>query len=175
MKRQRGYTLVETMVSICITAIASVIVAMAVYQVVNGTRDNNDHIDTVHQVQNAGYWISHDAQMAVSVNTSANLTFPNFLQFGWTEWDSEGNSDYNRVQYSFVDGVDNLYSLKRSYTSSGGTDEESIVANNIFYDPGEEYSSNSTYTGSVILVNLTAMYNSFRETREFMVKRRPGI
>jgi prepilin-type N-terminal cleavage/methylation domain-containing protein len=173
--RQSGYTLIELMVAVSIMAVASIAAGMAIYQVMGGTEDNNDHMTAIHQVQNAGYWISRDAQMAVSVNTTDDLSFPGFLQLGWTEWDDEGTPIYHLAEYLLEESDDNIYSLKRSHSYTGGETEEMMVASYIYYQQGAEYTSNSTYDNPVVVLNLTSIYNDFRETREYRIKRRAGI
>jgi len=174
-KRQSGYTLIELMVAISIMAIASIAAGMAIFQVMGGTEDNNDHMTTIHQVQNAGYWISRDVQMSVSVNATDDLSFPGFLQLGWTEWDDEGTPIYHLTEYILEESSENIYSLKRSHSYTGGETEEMMVAGYIFYQPGADYTSDSSYDDPVLVLSLTSIYNDFRETREYRIKRRAGI
>jgi prepilin-type N-terminal cleavage/methylation domain-containing protein len=174
-KTQKGYTLIELLIAISIMAVASICAGMAIYQVFGGTEKNSDRMTVVHQVQNAGYWISHDVQMAVSVNTTDDLTFPEFLLLGWTEWDDDGNPVYHQAEYTLEEGVNNIYSLKRSHSFIGGETEETIVAQHIYYQSGTEYSSTSTYENPVLVLNITSIFDDLRETREYRVKRRAGI
>lgn len=176
MKKQEiGYTIIELLIAVSIMALATVAAGMAIYQVFGGTEDNNNNMTTLHQVQNAGYWISRDAQMAMSVNTTDDLVFPGFLHIGWTEWDDAGTPTYHLIHYSLENGSNNLYSLKRAHTISGGSTEEVIVADYIFYQPGTEYSSNSSYNNPDILVNITSKFDDMRESREYRIKRRAGM
>ncbi|UCD09442.1 MAG: type II secretion system protein [Dehalococcoidales bacterium] len=176
MKKQEiGYTIIELLVAVSIMALASVAAGMAMYQVFGGTEDNNDQMKALHQVQNAGYWISRDAQMAMSVNATVDLAFPGFLHMGWTEWDDTGTPTYHLTHYSLENGSNNLYSLKRTHTISGGSTEEVMVADYIFYQPGTEYSSNSSYNNPVISVNITSIFDAMRESREYRIIRRSGL
>ena len=174
-RKEVGYTIIELLVAVSIMALASVAAGMAMYQVFGGTEDNNNCMTALHQVQNAGYWISRDAQMAMSVNTTNNLVFPGFLHMGWTEWDDTGTPTYHLIHYSLENGSNNLYSLKRTHTISGGSTEEAMVADYIFYQPGTEYSSNSSYNNPIIMVNITSIFDDTRESREYRIKRRSGL
>lgn len=176
MKKQEiGYTLIELLVAVSIMALASVAAGMAMYQVFGGTEDNNDQMTALHQVQNAGYWISRDTQMAISVNTTDTLVFPEFLHMGWTEWNDAGVPTYNLIQYSLENGSNNLYSLKRTQTISGGPTQELMVADHIFYQPGTENSSDTSISNEMILVNITSIFDDIRESREYKIIRRAGL
>ncbi|MBN2074453.1 MAG: prepilin-type N-terminal cleavage/methylation domain-containing protein [Dehalococcoidales bacterium] len=174
-KKELGFTLIELMIAISIMALASVAAGMAIYQVFGGTEGNNDRMTALHQVQNAGYWISRDTQMAISVNTTDTLTFPDFLHIGWTEWDDAGTPTYHLINYTLENGSNNLYSLKRMHTVIGGSTEEVMVADYIFYQSGTEYSSNTSSNNTNINVNITSIYDETRESREYRIKRRAGL
>jgi prepilin-type N-terminal cleavage/methylation domain-containing protein len=176
MKKQEiGFTIIELMIAISIMALASVAAGMAIYQVFGGTEGNNDRLTALHQVQNSGYWISRDTQMAISVNTTDNMSFPEFLRLGWTEWDDAGDPKYHLIHYTLENGSNNLYSLKRTHTDSDNITQETMIADYIFYQPGNEYSSNTTQNGSIIHVNITSIFGDLRESREYQIKRRAGL
>lgn len=174
-KQEIGFTLIELMVATAIMALASVAAGMAIQQVFGGTEGNNDRMTALHQVQNAGYWISRDTQMAISVNTTGSLIFPDFLRLGWTEWDDAGTPTYHLINYTMENGSNNLYSLKRSHTIIGGSTEEAMVADYIFCQSGNEYSSNSSSNNTNIQVNITSIFDDTRESREYRIKRRAGL
>jgi len=176
MKKQEiGFTIIELLIAVSIMALASVAAGMAIYQVFGGTEDNNNRMTALHQVQNAGYWISRDTQMAISVNTTGNLTFPEFLHLGWTEWDDAGTPIYHLISYTLENESDNLYSLKRTNTVSGGPTTEMMIADYIFYQPGTENSSATSYSDGIIQVNVTSIFDDIRESREYKIVRRAGL
>lgn len=175
-KHEVGYTIIELLVAVSIMALASVAGGMAMYQVFGGTEDNNNSMTAMHQVQNAGYWISRDTQMAISVNTTDEMSFPEFLRIGWTEWDDAGNPGYNSIYYTLVNGSDNLYSLKRTHTNADNITTEMMIADYIYYQSGMEYSSNSTVVDNAIIqINITSIFDNIRESREYRVKHRAGM
>lgn len=174
-KQEIGFTIIELLVATAIMALASVAAGMAIYQVFGGTEVNNDHMTALHQVQNAGYWISRDSQMAMSVNTTDELSFPHFFHIGWTEWDDDGTPSYHLIHYTLENGSGNLYSLKRTHMSTGALTEEMMVADYIFYQPGIEYSSNATCNNTSILVNITSIFDDTKESREYEIDRRAGL
>jgi len=174
-KKEIGFTIIELLIASSIMALASIAAGMALWQIFGGTEDNNERMTALHQVQNAGYWISRDCQMALSVNTTDTLLFPSFLNLGWTEWDDTGAPTYHLIYYYFVNGSGNLYSLQRRHSISGGTFQQMVVADYIFYQPGAEYSSNATSNSSIIHIDITSIFNDVRESREYQIKRRAGL
>ncbi|MFC2011440.1 type II secretion system protein J [Chloroflexota bacterium] len=170
---EKGYTLLELMIAITITVIVTGSAGSAIFQVLKNTERNNDHITVVRQVENAGYWISRDAQMALSVTTTDNLTPPDFLSLSWSEWDVDGDPTYHWVNYTFQDLTDGIGKLSRTYGSSAGASEETLVAQYIYYDPDDvEVTSNTSYQNPVLTVKLTAVFEDIVETREYRIKRR---
>ena len=169
---EKGYTLVELIIAITIMALVTAAAGGAIFQVFRNIERNNDHMTAVHQVQNAGYWISRDAQMAESVITD-NLTLPDFFILNWTEWDDDGDPIYHSATYSLEDLTNSIGKLKRSHWSSAGANEQTQIAEYIYYDPDDvNDTSKVSYQKPVITVQLTALFEESLETREYKIKRR---
>lgn len=172
---EKGYTLIELLVAITIMVTASGAAGGAIFQVIRNTQRNNDHMTVVSQVQNAGYWISRDVQMALSVNTTDNLTLPNFLVLSWTEWTDSGTPVYHSARYSFDNVTDSVGKLKRNYWSSAGANQTTLVAQYIYYNPSDATNtSNTSYQSPVLTVKLTALLEQTMESQEYSIKRRPN-
>jgi len=173
MKRgEKGFTLIELIVAITIMALASGAAGTAIFQILRNTARNNDHITAVRQVQNAGYWISRDAQMAQNATTD-NLTPPDFLILSWTEWDDAGDPIYHSATYFLEELTDGIGKLKRSHWSSAGANEQTLVAEYIYYDPSDvDSTSKVSYQEPVLTAQLTALYEETLETREYRIKHR---
>lgn len=173
---EKGFTLIELLVAITIMVMASGAAGAAIFQICRGTERNSNHMTAVRQVQNAGYWISCDAQMALSVNTTDNMTLPDFLGLSWTEWDAEGDPIYHSSRYFFEDLTDGIGKFKRSHWSSAGASEETLVAQYIYYDPDDtDNTSKVSYESPVLTVQLTAIFEETQESREYRIKRRAGF
>ena len=172
---EKGFTLIELVVAITIMAIVSGAAAMAIFQVCHGTERNNNHMTAVRQVHNAGYWISRDALMAQSM-TADNLTTPDFLVLNWTEWDDNNDPIYHSVTYSFEDQTDGIGKLKRSYWSSDGANQHTLIAEYIYCNPSDsQQTSKADYQQPELTVQLTAIFEETRETREYRIIHRPNL
>ena len=176
MKRaEKGFTLLELVVAAAIITLASGAAGIATFQVFKGTERNNNYMTVVRQVQNAGYWISRDTQMAQSV-TADNLTLPDFLVLGWTEWDEAGEPTYHSVTYFFEDLTDGTGKLKRSHWSSAGANEQTLLAEYIYYDSDDpDNTSKASYQSPVLTVQLTSLLEGASETREYRINRRSNL
>lgn len=174
---EKGFTFVELVIALGITLLVSGASTMALSQIYGGTDRNNNHLTAVRQVENAGFWISRDAQRAQSISTD-NLTPPDFLLLTWTEWDDDDYDDpiYHSVRYSFDNITANIGRLKRNYWSSAGANEQTLVGLNLYYNPGDsENTSKASYQSTVLTVRLTAILDKARETREYRIMRRPNV
>ena len=172
---EKGFTFIELIIAVSIMFVVIGAASAAMLQVFRGTERNNDHLTAVRQVQNAGYWISRDAQMAQSMTTD-DLTPPNFLILNWTEWDTEDDPIYHSATYFFVDLADNIGKLKRSHWSSVGACEQTLVAGYIYCDPADiDNTSKASYQKPVLTVQITALIKESLETREYKIKHRPNL
>ena len=164
-KNQRGFTLIELLIAIAITALITGGVTMAIFQTFTVSARNSSHMTAVRQVQNAGHWISQDAQMAQEVLIGGGAGFP--LTLTWTEWVDE---TVNKVIYSIT--VDD--ELKRSYFEDSVLISEMIVARYI-----DLANTSCQFTDGVLTVTITAAVGDFpqeqRETRVYEITPRPNI
>jgi len=99
-KNQKGFTLIELIMVIAITALIIGVIAMSISLVFNVSARSDSHMLAVRQVQNAGHWINLDTQMAQTVQTdeSEDTGFP--LTLTWTEYGV--GADKHRVRYTLV-------------------------------------------------------------------------
>ena len=122
-ENERGFTLIELLVAIAILSAIVGVTSMTIITTMRVSSDSNDWVVALRQVQNAGYWISRDAQMAQTVTTDEPGIF---LTLSWADW---GGNDYE-VKYVF-DGN----TLERQLNGSVGIliadyiDLESTVCN----------------------------------------------
>jgi len=164
------------MVVVAIVALIASAAAMTTFQVINVTKNSNDHTTAIRQVQNAGYWISHDTLMAQSVVTDDDpeTSEHEFITLIWTNWE---NHEVHKIVYTFHDMSDGLKKLKRQYLiyDDEGVEignETILVAEYIdsaesFFEPPEE--------GGVWKLTIHARSGTETETKEYEVNPRVSI
>lgn len=170
-KNQRGFTFIEVMLVIAITGVITGGITMTFFQVINGNIRTSNHMTAVRQVQSAGYWVSHDAQMAQEVEVGAASGFPFTLT--WTDLDGYKHHFF----YSLVDMPSNgLKNLRRNHsvtdpvTGQTTVTETGIIAQ--FIDPAAQTSC--VWGGGALVFTVTATVQQQSETRIYRVIPRPG-
>lgn len=162
---QKGFTLVELLVSVAISAVLCSTIAMAICQFVSVSIASENRIIAVKQVENALHYINRDSQMASNIVPTDNR-FPLILT--WNEWDVTENNltgPLHQVTYTITP-----YSQLEREEIVDGTSKTSIVARNI------SEVSNCSFTDDVTTINVTASIGGFKpvsETRSLEVKSRP--
>ena len=170
---EKGFTLIELVIAVAIMIVAVGAASAAIFQVFRNTERNNNHITAVRQVHNAGYWISRDAQTAQTIATDSPL--PDFLTISWTE-DPAGDPIYHTATYFFEDLTDGIGKLKRNHSSTAGADEETLIAQYIYYDPTDvDNTSEASYEYPVLTVQLTTIVEETLETREYRITHRASL
>ena len=156
-KSQRGYTLIELLVTIGILGVIAPAIGIAIFQVFSVYSLSTNHLTAVKQVENAVYRISRDTEMAQTIQTGGISGFP--LNLTWVEW----NNTSNNVTYTIQNGV-----LQRAYSVNGSQSTTTLVARHINIDPGETICQ---YSNGVLSLNITASLGGFRPASETRVCR----
>ena len=171
---ENGFFTIELIVALLIIALIGLAATMTIFQTLSVTGRSNSHMTVLRQVQNAGYWISRDTQMAENIVT-ANLSGTDFMLISWTEWDYDAEDEvYHQVTYFFDGLTGGIGKLKRNHWSSDGLNADILVAEYISYDPDDPANtSNVSYQKPVLNVKLAALYEDASETREYRISRRP--
>jgi prepilin-type N-terminal cleavage/methylation domain-containing protein len=122
-RSQLGFTLIELLIVLAITGVVTSATTATVFQVFDGNTRSSNHMEAIRQVQNAGYWVSHDAEMAQVIDIGDNPATPELelVTLNWTEW----NNTTHKVIYTLQDTE-----LWRDYDG-----ESSCVAEYIDSDP----------------------------------------
>lgn len=125
-RKEKGFTLIELVVGLAIMSVIIVAMGMTITTLVTNFQGTTERSVVLRQVQNAGYSISHDVQMAENVTLDETNGFPLTLDI---PVDTDENNDYS-VNYLF-DGN----KLKRQvYDSSDTLIKETVVAEYIDVD-----------------------------------------
>lgn len=171
---EKGFSLIEVLVVVAILGAIMGVMAMTINTIPKVSGESNDRALALRQVQNAGYWISRDTQMAQSV-IADNLTSPKFLIFKWTEWDIGGTeSIYHAVTYNLEDMPGGMKKLMRNHQDSLMPEEEILIAEYIYYNPGDaETTEVIDYQNPALEVRITAIYGDATISRDYEASRRP--
>ena len=164
-RSEKGFTLIEVLVSLVIMSIIMLAMTMTVTLVLTHPQQSTEHNIVLQEVQNAGYWVSRDVQMAESVTLTEPGGFPLTLDI---PFDTDVNNDYT-IDYLF-DGN----KLKRQvYDSLGTLTAEMMIA---------DYIDAAATTFSIPDPSIDNLYNftvkaSVGETiveRSYQISQRPG-
>ena len=169
MKRsEQGFTLVELLVVLAVVALIGSAATMTTFQVLTATKRSNDHMTAIRQAQNAGYWISHDAQMAQVISAGddpATADIVEFITLNWANWE---NGEEHTVVYTFDDMAGGLNKLNRTHWIDDGISEQSLVAEYIDADS----SSFDEQEDGRWKLTIQASPGTATETREYEVDPR---
>jgi prepilin-type N-terminal cleavage/methylation domain-containing protein len=108
-KGERGFTLLELLIAIALTAIITTVVNMAIFQTITGSTRSSNHMVAVRKVQEAGYWVSFYTYAAQNLIITGDSGFP--LKLSWVDFDT---AETHEVVFSL-----NASGLRRSYSVDG--------------------------------------------------------
>lgn len=125
---QKGFTLLEMLVSLAIAAMIVPVIAMSVNTLLMNSAKAAEQNTALPQVQSAGYWVSRDVQMSVNLTASDPNGFPLSLDIP-IDLKGENNNriDYllegNKLKRKFYDSSEVLISetLVATYIDGGNT------------------------------------------------------
>ena len=127
MKRgEMGFTLLEVLVVLAITGVIIWPTAMAVTTLLTNPQRSADQNVVLHEVRNAGYWISRDVQMSKTVTPNGPGVFLTLVIPV-----SSNQTDDRSVDYLF-DG--SKLKRKEYYKSSDTLISETLIADYIVTD-----------------------------------------
>jgi len=91
---QKGMTLVEVVIASAIAAVISAALGMVIYNISTTTERSNNITSTVNDVNNAVYWISHDARMAGSTDLTEGDPVASEVLLSWVDGGGNGHSSH---------------------------------------------------------------------------------
>lgn len=165
-KDQKGFTLVELLVVVAITGLITWGITMTIFQVFDINTRSTNRMAAISQLQNAGFWVSPDVQMAQNVTPGVSSGFP--LTLTWIEW---GTNNTHEVIYSLVAMSGELKKLQREHYRNLALNSTTIVAEYINPDPQK---TKCEFVGGELIFTVTATVGGESETRVYEVKPRPG-
>jgi len=169
---EKGSTLLELIIAIAIMVLVAGAAQAGIFQIFKITELNSSHMTAVSQVQNAGYWIAHDARMAQGVTTD-NLTLPDFLILSWIE---QGSCDEYQLTYTLENMAGSpLTKMLRHQYINGVLNTTTLVAQYIDPDSGN---TRCEYDSGILTLTITATVDRGssieKETRIYKIVPRPS-
>jgi prepilin-type N-terminal cleavage/methylation domain-containing protein len=136
MNGEKGYSLVELLVAISVTAVLAAGAGMTTFQIFRSSKQNNDWNVAVRQAQSLGQWVSQDALMVntIDIGDDSETEDIEFISLFWKDWE---NGDTYNTAYLWLDSADSLKQLSRKQVTCDTNGVEinsttSLVADNIY-------------------------------------------
>ena len=114
---QRGFTLLEILVSMAIIGLLAAPMVGAMGQIVFRTAENSTRIRALVSMENAGRTLGRDIRIAQATDLATNTTDPTTLGLTWTDW-------ADASQYDTYDAGGVVYKRYRATYVLSGTDLE---------------------------------------------------
>ena len=161
-RREKGFTLIEVIVGLAIMSVIIVAMSMTITTIVTNSQGTTERSVVLRQVQNAGYSISRDVQMADDVTLDGTNGFPLILDI---PVDTNENNNYS-VNY-LLDG-DQI--IRQVYDSSDTLIRERAVAE--YIDVGETTFTALSFNAYELTVK--ACNGEAVAKRSYQIKQRLG-
>ncbi len=173
MKRKRpGFTLLELLVAGAIMSVVAYGASMTVSSTFTSTRQANDNMTALLQVQDTGYWLSRDLITAQSILPGDDAETPQseILTLVWTNWE---DATTQFVYYYTENMQDDLKRIKRRIIVEDDSqvvvsDTTTLVAENIM--PPMTISQ----IGNMWRVVIQARVRLETQTKEYNIFPRPN-
>jgi prepilin-type N-terminal cleavage/methylation domain-containing protein len=165
-KGQRGFTLIEVLIVIGLTGLISVGLTTTIMQVLTMSHHTANRMTAVRQVQQAGFWVSPDVQMAQPDKVDDNPSSGKFLVLNWTAQDGKEHE----VDYTLENMPSSEFKiLLRKHYIDTALDSTTKVAE--YINPAQ---TSCVWAGGELIFTVTATVGDQSETKIYEVKPRPG-
>jgi len=111
MKNESGFSLVELLVVLGLTAMLALGGAVAIFHILRVSNQNSDWGKVIHETGTVGYWIGHDLPMADEISADDPATpDTELLTLVWKDW--ETGAIYN-IHYAISGPPASLKQIER--------------------------------------------------------------
>ena len=136
MKGEKGYSFIDVIIAVSISALLAVGAGMTTAQIFRSTRLNSDWNIALRQAQSVGQWVSQDALTVstIDIGDDPETGDVEFISLFWKDWE---NGDTYDTYYLWFDSANSLKQLKRRQVTrdiNGAItgDPTVLVADNIY-------------------------------------------
>lgn len=154
---QRGTSLLEIIIALAIVGILTVGIATFTAQTISESQRSSFHMQAIQALDNTGFWIGRDVQMAQTVTPGPDAGFP--LQLNWID----KNDDEFQVTFSI-----NGNQMQRSLVKNGEAPLNNLVAQSI-----DASLTSGNYTDGLLTLDATATIGDVSLSRVYQIKKRP--
>lgn len=161
-KGEKGFTLIELLVTISIAALIVGAASAVIITMLRLTPRNNDWVVSLHQVQNAGYWISRDVLMSDNITVGTGSTFLTMTQ-------PQTQPPKKIIVYQFEDMSGGLKRLMRTDTDNNTT---IMIAEYIYSDNTTATYSPNCSENCTLTFTITAISGNVPVTRRYETAQR---
>lgn len=95
LRNQKGLTLVELLISTAISGLIAGILGTAIHQFIITSERGNDEFRALHDVQNAGHWLTLDSERAEATNLIDGALPATSMTLNWTSGGQAQTSTYS--------------------------------------------------------------------------------
>lgn len=169
MKGEKGYSLVEILIVVSLSALLAVGTGMTTAQIFRSSRQNSDWNVALRQAQSVGQWVSQDALTVstIDIGDDPETAELEFITLFWTDW--ETGYTYN-TRYLWFDSSDSLKQLKRNQIVC---DNESVeISNTTVLVADNIYSATLTPQANSWRLTVETHSGDKSVTREYEISRR---
>ena len=145
---QRGITLVETIVAAVIAAMLVSVLGSAIFLFTRAAEEGNNELRDIHDMQNAGYWLTRDGKMAQYTDLSDGAPPVQSMTLSWTD---DGQAHTVTYSLSSTDLRRNhngtTITVARYVSSVGFSISQGIITGTMTSSPGGRWgiSEEATY------------------------------
>ena len=150
---QSGFSLLEMLIVIGIVGTLGGVMSMTTVVMTKVSRQSNEQAAILSQVQNAGYWISRDVNMAHTITIDEVEASPEFITLTLPV-----TADTDKtVVYELQDMEGGMKKLIRSDQYTGA---QALIAEYIYYDPSGDPDDSTdviSYASPTLAFRITAV------------------
>ncbi|HEY41791.1 MAG TPA: prepilin-type N-terminal cleavage/methylation domain-containing protein [Dehalococcoidia bacterium] len=169
MKSEKGYSLIELLIAVSVSAMLAAGASMTTFQIFRGSKQNSDWNVAVRQAQSLGQWVSQDALMVntIEIGDDPGTSDVEFISLFWKDWENGNTYD---TRYLWFDAEDSLKQLTRKQVTRDMDGVE--IDNKSFLVADNVYTATLTPETNSWRLTVETRSGSRSVTREYEISKR---
>jgi len=169
MKGEKGYSFIEVLIAVSVSALLAVGAGMTTAQIFRSSRLNSDLNVMIRQAQSVGQWVSQDALAVntIDIGDDPETGDVEFISLFWKDWENGNTCDTDYLWFDSANSLKELIRRQVTRDNSGAviSDRTVLVATNI-------YAATLTQQTNSWRLNVETRSGSRSVTREYEISRR---